>query len=560
MALANRSSRTRPKRRHHQLSFAAIEITGGLLTPDSLSKIADPDSDAATRRGYGVPEGLDLRDEIARAFRIATHMWKRFDAARRTDPLVTRQVLPDLLKQAFGFDTLVAVQPAHKGERVFPLGHAALGGRVPVVIAPAPAEAVRRTGLDVSHDAFADVSRRRSATLLLQEYLNAAEESLWGIAIDGLTLRLLRDNLSLTRPAWIEIDLAKIFDEDLYADFSALWLLIHQSRFGAPDAAPSDCWLETWRERGRVDGVAARKQLRVGVEAALLELGRGAVEHPANGDLRAALADGSLTPQGLYEELLGTAYRLIFLFAAEDRILLHPPDAPREAREAYAQGYAIGRLRERCMRRAAWDRHHDAWDGLRAVFRALARGAPGLGLPALGGLFDPGRSPFLDACRIANRRLMAAIFRLAWIRPPGQSLARVNWRDMEAEELGSVYEGLLELIPEVSADARHFGFRDMTGPAGSERKRTGSYYTPDALVKLVLDTTLDPLLDEAEIRGGADPVAAILKLSILDPACGSGHFLLGAARRAASRIAALRSPAPPAAPTISTRCARSSRI
>ena len=116
---------------------------------------------------------------------------------------------------------------------------------------------------------------------------------------------------------------------------------------------------------------------------------------------------------------------------------------------------------------------------------------------------------------------------------------------MQTEELGSVYEGLLELTPRASADARTFAFAEGGEARGHERKKTGSYYTPEALVKLLLDATLDPVLDAAEARNPADPIAAILSLTILDPACGSGHFLLGGARRAAARIAKLRSPGAP---------------
>jgi hypothetical protein len=116
---------------------------------------------------------------------------------------------------------------------------------------------------------------------------------------------------------------------------------------------------------------------------------------------------------------------------------------------------------------------------------------------------------------------------------------------METEELGSVYESLLELTPRASADARTFEFAGGDETRGNARKTSGSYYTPDALVKLLLDSTLDPVLDAAEARNPTDPVAEILKLSIIDPACGSGHFLLGAARRAAARIAKHRSPGAP---------------
>jgi hypothetical protein len=115
-----------------------------------------------------------------------------------------------------------------------------------------------------------------------------------------------------------------------------------------------------------------------------------------------------------------------------------------------------------------------------------------LGLPALGGLFVHGVVPDLENARIENRRLLAAIWRLAWLRPEGQPLTRVNWRDMETEELGSVYESLLELEPRASADARTFEFAEGEETRGNARKTSGSYYTPDVLVKLLLDCTLDP--------------------------------------------------------------------
>jgi hypothetical protein len=109
-------------------------------------------------------------------------------------------------------------------------------------------------------------------------------------------------------------------------------------------------------------------------------------------------------------------YRLIFLFAAEDRGLLHPAGTSDQARRFYAEGYSLARLRERSMRRTAWDRHADTWEGLKATFRALMRGQDQLGLPALGGLFAHGVVPDLETARIENRRLLAAIWRVAWLR------------------------------------------------------------------------------------------------------------------------------------------------
>ena len=74
---------------------------------------------------------------------------------------------------------------------------------------------------------------------------------------------------------------------------------------------------------------------------------------------------------------------------------------------------------------------------------------------------------------------------------------------------------------------------------GNARKTTGSYYTPDSLVQTLLDSALDPVLDRAEAEAD-DPAEAMLSVTVIDPACGSGHFLLGAARRMATRVALAR--------------------
>jgi len=544
--MARRTTRIRSTRRAVRLDFGAIEIIGGLLTPDIIARIAAFDAQSQDDESYRVPPGLKIRDEIARYFRIGEALWAKFSTARLANSAASEKFALDLLQQCFGFDTLKPQATVRMGEREFPVRHVALAGRVPIVIAPAPSDAARKSGLDESLQQFGDGTRRRSATLLLQEYLNAAEEAVWGLTLDGVTLRLMRDNVSLTRPAWIEADLEKIFSEGLFSDFSALFLLIHQSRFGDPKAPPIVCSLEQWRDIGRVEGVAARDKLRRGVEAALIELGQGFIEHQANGALRQALAEGKLTRQAYFEELLRLVYRMIFLFAAEDRELLHAPGAQQAATNAYAQGYSLSRLRERCMRRTAWDRHGDAWEGLKATFAALGKGEARLGLPALGGLFAPDQLSNLTGCKVDNRRMLAAVWRLAWMRPDGHPLTRVNWRDMETEELGSVYESLLELTPIANADTRTFTFAEGDETRGNARKVSGSYYTPDSLVQALLDESLNPLIEET-IAGKDDQAAieALLNLRIIDPACGSGHFLLAAARRLATRIARLSSPGTP---------------
>src|SRR5208283_4419971 len=111
----------------------------------------------------------------------------------------------------------------------------------------------------------------------------------------------------------------------------------------------------------------------------------------------------------------------------------------------------------------------------------------------------------------------------------------VDYRNLGAEELGSIYESLLELFPDINL--REGGF-SLRAASGNERKSTGSYYTPTSLVTCLLDSALDPVLDEASRKPDAE--AAILALKVVDPACGSGHFLIAAAHRIAKRLASAR--------------------
>ena len=224
----------------------------------------------------------------------------------------------------------------------------------------------------------------------------------------------MRDNASLTRPAYIEADLRRIFEADSFADFAALWLLIHASRFGAPGPPPTDCALERWREAGQKEGVAARDRLRDGVEAALQELGNGFLCHPANGALRERLAAGELPLPDFFGQLLRLVYRLIFLLAAEDRNLLHPPEAAAGRPDALCRGYCLSRLRDRAVRRAAWDPPRPVGGAL----HSLRRSGAGRAAARPAGARWPvraGEMPDLDNAALANRSLMEAIFRLAWL-------------------------------------------------------------------------------------------------------------------------------------------------
>ena len=524
-----------PRRGPATLAFDALLVEGALIAPAQLASIAAGDAEAQAPVDYNVRRGLALRDEIPLAYRVGQALFRDLTASPTPSAAATTTFTEALLRDVFGFTGLAP----HPG-----VTFATADGRVPVIVVPPG------TGLDRPDPALtAAAGRRMSAALTMQDHLNADDAALWGLACNGERLRLLRDNPSLTRPAFIEADLRRIFEADSLADFAALWMLIHATRFGPPDTPPNTCILERWRDAGQKAGEAARERLRDGVQAALAHIGDGLLRHPANTALRERLHGGALPLPDFFNQLLRLVYRMIFLLAAEDRGLLHPPGAPAASRSLYAGGYSLARLRDRAVRPPPGGSHDDLWDGLCITFAALARGEPLLGLPALDGLFARGATPDLDSATLPNAALLRAVFGLAWLQGDGAPVP-VNWRDMETEELGSVYESLLELTPRLAEDGHGFAFVAGAETRGNQRKTTGSYYTPDSLVQALLASALDPVLDrvQAEAPGdGALAADALLGVRVLDPACGSGHFLLAAGRHIAGRVARLRAGGTPGA-------------
>ena len=553
------------KRSTTELAFSAIRIEGGLLAADFLGRVARFEATGQAEADYDIPKGLKLRDEIGRYWKIALNLWQDFQAGRqRTDhdahSFTSKDFLEPFCRHVLGFTDIQAVRQVTLAERIFPIGYQAVAGQVPLVFA------AHTLGLEQSDARFGDGHRRRSPFLLAQEYLNAEDLCLWAIVSNGLKLRILRDNPSLTRPAYIEVDLESIFNEERYPDFTAFWLLAHATRFGSHQATgngqPADCHLERWRNTSQESGIRARERLRDGVGEALRALGTGFVSHPKNTALREQLDSGALTAQAYYEQLLRLIYRFIFLATLEDRQdeqrgtpLVFAPDADEGAQELYLRGYSLNRLREHAAKRRHYDRYSDLWQGLGIAFAGLAKGQPALGLPALGGLFTAEQCPHLDGAQLENRYLLQAVFGLCFFRE-GAALTRVNYRDMGSEELGSVYESLLELVPVVSVSGgnRRFGFvgdesnlpstsgRGAGGEGstkGNARKLSGSYYTPDSLVQELIKSALEPVIAQTLQTNPQQPVKALLALTVCDPACGSGHFLLAAARRIAEEVARL---------------------
>ena len=531
--------------------FSSLKIVGGLLPADLLGRIfaGDPQVPGTSPQTYGLERGESVRRQASRSWLYLLEVWQDFkqrvagdDAA--TSARVTRERWLRILLRELGFHHMTAGSFEIEGKS-FPVSHQA--GHVPLHLLG--------WGTDLDHKTPHVTARAPQS--MLQELLNRDDAYLWAIVSNGATLRLLRDSAALTGSAYVEFDLEAVFDGELFSDFVLLYLVCHESRFAVQDdGGPASCYLEQWRSFAADQGQRALDQLRTGVEQAIAILGTGFLSHPNNPQLRIRLGSGELKLDDLNRALLRVVYRMLFWFVAEERRALLQPDPEdadeptrrrlREARQRYDDYFSSARLRQLARRRRG-DRHSDLFEAVQLVFDALGTegGVPELALPGIGGIFestlDDGRALPLDeplaGARLSNEALLGAVRALSLVKPrDGGAWRRVDFGNLGAEELGSVYESLLELIPRYDAEQLSYTLQTMPG---NERKETGSYYTPTSLVECLLDSALDPLLDEACAHGTAEErVAALLGLTVCDPACGSGHFLVAAARRIAKRIAA----------------------
>jgi len=523
--------------------FTTIRVQGAILPPDLLHRVVSGDTalGGLTPLEYHLAEGEKLNEAINRSWNRLSGLWSHFRTASLALPesdlgtTVTRErwLLP--LFQELGYGRLQTVRAIEVKGKSFAISHT--WGHAPIHLVG------YRVDLDVKKTGVAGAARS-SPHSLVQELLNTSEAHLWALVSNGLTLRILRDNASLVRQAYVEFDLEAMFDSQAYPDFVLLWLLCHQSR--VESERPEGCWLERWSKNAQEQGARALEVLRDGVEKAIAALGSGFLKHAANQTLKDKLRLARLSTQDYYRQVLRLVYRLLFLFVAEDRDLLLIPDASPEVRSRYLKYYSTSRLR-RLANRLRGTRHTDLYQTLRLVTAKLGSdtGCPELGLPALDGfLFSIDALTDLESCELSNSDLLDAIRALAFLKNEN-GRRPVDYKHLRSEELGSVYEALLELHPRLNTDAGAF---ELTTAAGHERKQTGTYYTPDSLVLCLLDSALDHVLEDACRK--PNPEEAILQLKVCDPACGSGHFPIAAAHRIAKRLGSIRTgdeePAPSA--------------
>lgn len=520
------------------MNYPSIRIEGSILSPDILEKLDDANGQRPA--DFGLEATVKVKDEIARAWADAQDYWRiynrKLETLKEDSPATTETrnlwVVP--LLGLLGYQLEYEAKSIELNSKLYPISHRVTNrGNAAIHISGSRELA----GLDRKPE---KVALKMSAHAMMQEYLNLTEQ-LYGIVTNGKLIRLLRDSSRLVKLTYLEFDLDRIFSDGLFADFAVLYRLLHVTRLPALLENSADCLLEKYHQDTIEQGSRIREGLRITVTEALQTLGTGFLSHPDNHELRQQVASDEIRPDVYFNHLLRLIYRLLFLMVIEERGMVFPKGTPSKNSTIYFQHYSVQRLRRLATTRGLQvARHHDAWLQLLATFHLFENttGAAVLGTTTLGGqLFSPASLGPLPASTLSNASLFASLEKLCYFTHPqnGQRMP-VNFGALATEEFGSVYESLLELHPVIDMEPiPYFGFLQA---AGNERKTSGSYYTPSSLVDCLLDSALDPLLDEAEKSDA--PEKAMLGLKVCDPACGSGHFLIAAAQRISRRLARLR--------------------
>lgn len=524
------------------MSYVAIHSEGALIPEDILDQIVREELPGQKAADFGFAKGIRLGDEIARAWSDAQDYWRIFRRHAQDLPdgetgasLTRERWMAPLLNHLLGYELTFQAAGTVVGGQTFPISHRTGPGSewTPVHIAGFREEMDRRpvTG-----------HRRLSPQALVQEYLNRTEEYLWGVVSNGHLLRLLRQTTRTSRPSYVEFDLRSIIDGQRYNEFALFFRLCHRTRLPRPGEDPHRCLLEDYFQKSIEQGGRVRERLRGGVEQALRILGSGFLAHPQNTSLREKIEAGRLTAAEFHRQLLRLIYRLLFLMVAEERKMISPegPEADRQHR-TYQECYSVARLRELAEHVLEESPYGDLWLGLKQSFQLFSDvpGSNPLGIPPLNGeLFSSGATRDLNDTHLLNQDLVRAMRHLSLFEQE-KVRQRINYAALDVEELGSVYESLLDLEPVVQNAPEGLAF-DLR--AGTTRKSTGSYYTRPELVAELIKSALVPVLEERLGAASAqeEKERAILRLKVCDPASGSGHFLLAAARRMGRELAKVR--------------------
>ena len=393
----------------------------------------------------------------------------------------------------------------------------------------------KRLGLPLDVRDTDERGRRNTPHGQILRYLEAAHLASdgrirWGILTNGTVWRLYDYRARPRASGYYEADLTEFLRPGREADLRVFHLLFRREAFTpAPGGGPT--FLEVALAEGRrYEEQVARDLSSVVFERVFPSLVQALAQ--AQGGIHGPSATASLSD--VRDAGLIFLYRLLFVLYAEDRGLLPVNDSRyddyglrKRVRDDVAQRMA--------QKDAFSSRATHYYDYLRTLFRLIDEGDPSIGLPPYnGGLFASSAAPLLETVSLPDAVVADIVHDLSHRDADGE-YRFVNYRDMSVQQLGSIYERLLEREPVRGADG-NVAIR----PNAYARKDSGGFYTPQELVDLIVERTLKPLAEErlkafedkaatlshdrrpkgerrAELHR-FDPAEAVLDLKVLDPA------------------------------------------
>ncbi|MDE0204422.1 MAG: type I restriction enzyme HsdR N-terminal domain-containing protein, partial [Candidatus Tectomicrobia bacterium] len=381
----------------------------------------------------------------------------------------------------------------------------------------------KRLGLPLDVRDDADRASRNTPHGQILRYLETAHLASeggirWGMLTNGVVWRLYDHRARPRASGFYEANLGDLTQPGREDELCAFHLLFRRDAFTPPADAAGTFLEDALAEGRRYEEQVARDLSTVVFERVFPRLVRALAE--AADDVPEPSATKRLSE--VRRAALIFLYRLLFVLYAEDRGLLPVNDSRyddyglrKRVRDDVARRMADG---DRFSSRAS---QYD--DHLRNLFRLIDAGDPSIGLPPYnGGLFARGAAPLLETVRLPDDAVAAVVYDLSHRGTDGEHRF-VNYRDMSVQQLGSIYERLLEHEPARGADGTI-----TIRPNPYVRKDSGSFYTPQELVDLILDHTLKPLAEE-RLKAFEDKAAALhsdsrpkaerrAELSGLDPA------------------------------------------
>ncbi len=487
------------------MNFPSIDIQGSILSTDLLAKIRSEQASSQQGKDFN-PDftNAKLKDEIILAWQEAKGQWIIYKSKlarlkeRETGTTETRNFWISPLLTNLGYNLTFNRQSEELNGKSFPIGHrdSNLYG-FPVYVG----------GYHESLDKRPENKQLRvSPHAMVQEYLNYSEH-LYGLVTNGRQLRLLRDASRITRLSYVEFNLEKMMEEDLYSDFVILFRVLHASRMPKKIDDGPDSIIEKYHQQGLEAGSTIRSKLGDAVKEAIRSLANGFINHPNNTPLTEAVASGNFSADKYYRHQLRIIYRLLFLFVIEERNLVYADNKTHQAKrfnQIYFNYYSLLRLRKLAKKPLPPEanRYYDLWQGLISTFSLFEQKEIGekLGIMALqGDLFGyhaiSGNGYNLHQCYLSNAVLLNIIKSLSYFENDNGVLIAVNYGGLDVEEFGSVYEGLLELKLEVKKIAGSNQY-SCSFDTSNERGKSGSHYTPEELVQPLIKHSLEYLIQQ----------------------------------------------------------------